>query len=192
MPATLSEDFENELIRTFGSPYNPMLWVHLYALARMGLCAANRSRFVEIVAGADFLQLAGLGSDALVAWRSFAGCVRLLGERDTQDTFKAQVRQFAQALSDRYKGDETPINANAANERARRLNELLEACIIFSRSDDVAQAYDSAAELFLSVAAVWKTARMSIRRALEVMYDESRISENASVWNALVRLRAQT
>ncbi|ONS84944.1 hypothetical protein A8E36_01830 [Burkholderia cenocepacia] len=193
LPAMLSEDFENELIRAFeSSPYNPMLWVHLYALARMGLCAANRSRFVEIVAGADFLQLVGLGLDGLVAWRSFAGCVRFLGESDTQDNFKAQVRQFAQALSDRYKGDETPINVNAANERARRLNELLEACITFSRSDDIAQAYDSAVELFLSVAAVWKTARMSIRGALEVMYDESRISENASVWNALVHLRAQT
>ncbi|WP_124816225.1 tetratricopeptide repeat protein [Burkholderia cepacia] len=193
LPATLSEDFENELIRAFeSSPYNPMLWVHLYALARMGLCAANRSRFIEIVAGADFVQLAGLGSDGLVAWRSFAGCVRLLGESDTQETFKTQVRQFAQVLSDRYKGDETPINVNVANDRARRLNELLEACVTFSRSDDVAQAYDSAAELFLSVAAVWKTARTSIRAALEVMYDESRISENASVWNALVRLRAQT
>ncbi|MFM0283164.1 hypothetical protein P0D75_34680, partial [Paraburkholderia sediminicola] len=73
-----------------------------------------------------------------------------------------------------------------------KLNELLEACITFSRSDDTALAYASIAELFTGIAAVWRAARVTICRTLETIYDESRISDNGAVWNALVRLRAQT
>jgi hypothetical protein len=193
LPETLSEDFEKELIQGFeSSPENPMLWVHLYTLTRMGLRAATRQRFVEIVAGARLLQLAAVGTEALIAWRCFAGCVKHLGENETQASFRTQVQELAKALSDRYETDKTSININAEDERAKRLNELLEACITFSRSDDVALAYSSVAELFSQVADEWKPARTAIRRTLESVYDESRISDNSAVWRALVRMRAQT
>ncbi|MDR6478181.1 hypothetical protein J2778_005686 [Paraburkholderia graminis] len=193
LPSTLSEEFENELIQAFEtSTDNPMLWVHLYTLARMGLSAANRHRFVEIVANARLISLAELGADVLIAWRCFAGCVRLLGNRDTQAAFPEQLLQLAQALGDRFKGNGTAVNVDGIDERARKLNELLEACITFSRNDDIALAYASIADLFTGVAAVWGTARMTICRTLETMYDGSRISDNGAVWNALVRLRAQT
>jgi hypothetical protein len=193
LPATLAEDFERELINAIKSaPGNPMVWIHLYTLTRMGLSAANHHHFVEIVANARLTPLAELGTDVLIAWRSLAGCVRLLGDDRTRNAFKAQFVLLAESLADRYKGSERPFNVDEEDERARRLNELLEACITFSRCDDIAQAYGSIAELFVGVADVWKAARPTIRKALETIFDESRISENGAVWNALVRLRAQT
>jgi hypothetical protein len=128
----------------------------------------------------------------LIAWRSFAGCVSLLGDGETHATFKAQLLQLAEALSERYKVSETPINVEGDDERAPRLNELLEACITFSRSDDITQAYESIAELFLGVAMVWRAARETVCRTLETIHDDSQIGDNWAVWNALVRLRAQT
>ncbi|MFM0284617.1 hypothetical protein P0D75_42070, partial [Paraburkholderia sediminicola] len=119
LPSTLSEDFENELIQAFEtSTDNPMLWVHLYTLARMGLSAANRQRFVEIVANARLISLAELGTDVLIAWRCFAGCVRLLGNGDTQAAFTAQLLQLAEALGDRFKGNGTSVNVDGEDERA--------------------------------------------------------------------------
>ncbi|WP_322104854.1 tetratricopeptide repeat protein [Paraburkholderia sp. J41] len=193
LPATISEDFEQELIKGFeSSPENPMLWVHLYTLTRMGLRAATRQRFVEIVAGANLIQLAAVQTEALIAWRCFAGCVKLLGECETQTSFRSQVFELAKNLSDRYEEDKTSIVIDGEDERAKRLNELLEACITFSRSDDVALAYSNVAELFSQVAAAWKPAKTAIRRTLESIYEESRISDNSAVWNAQIRLRAQT
>jgi len=192
-PPSVPEDFENELLNAFPTaPCNPMLWVHLNTLARMGLRAATRQRLVELVANVQLLGLAELEDDFLIAWRSVAGCVRLLGDSATRETFKAQLLQLAKTLNDRFKRNQTPINVDAKDERGRRLNELLESCIAFSRDDDIAQAYANISELLIGVAAVWGTARAAICRTLETIYDESRMSENGAVWNALVRVRAQT
>jgi hypothetical protein len=193
LPATLAEDFERELTSAIESaPGNPMVWIHLYTLTRMGLSATNLHHFVEIVANAHLTPLAEVGTEELIAWRCLAGCVRLLGDDHAQKSFKVQLLLLAESLSDRYKGNERPLNVDGEDERARTLNELLEACITFSRSDDIVQAYDSIAELFTGVADVWKATRPTICKALETIYDESRISENGAVWNALIRLRAQT
>lgn len=192
LPPALSENFESELIKALETaPSNPMVWLHLYTLTRMGLSAINRRRFVKIVEKAQLMPLAELEADVLIAWRSLAGCVRLLGNGEAQIAFKAQLLKLAGALSERYKGAAASINVDGDDERARRLNELLEACITFSRSDDVAQAYEDIAELFLGVATVWKAARATISRTLETIYDDSEISDTGAIWNALVRLRAQ-
>jgi hypothetical protein len=192
LQTTLAEDFERELIGAIESaPGSPIVWIHLYTLAGMGLTAANHQSFVEIVANAQLTPLTDLGTDVLIAWRSLAGCVRLLGDDHTQKAFKAQFLLLAESLADRYKSNEQPINFDGEDERARRLNELLEACITFSRGDDIARAYASIDELFAGVAEVWKAATPTICKTLETLYDESRISDNGAVWNALVRLRAQ-
>jgi hypothetical protein len=121
----LAEDFESELIHAIAStPENPMVWLHLYTLTRMGLSAANHSRFVEIVADARLTPLAGLEGEVLIAWRSLAGCVRLLGDDQTRIAFKTQFLFLAESLAERYKGEDTSIRIEGGDERAQKLNEL--------------------------------------------------------------------
>ncbi|MDR5813844.1 hypothetical protein QCE62_09625 [Caballeronia sp. LZ033] len=191
LPLTLSNDFEIELIQAFEvDPDNPMLWVHLHTLARMGLSAANHQRFTEIVSKARITSLVGIGTEVIMAWRCIAGCVRLFGDADNQKSFREQLLQLAGALNDRYKTKETPINLDKEDERAIRLNELLVTCMTISRSDDVAQAFSDVTDLFVEVAVAWRAARTTIFKTLEAVYEQSRIIDSGAAWNALVKLRS--
>ncbi|WP_157658124.1 tetratricopeptide repeat protein [Burkholderia ubonensis] len=193
IPPGLAEHFEDELLRAFETtPDSGMPWIHLYSLARMGLRAANRQRFVDVVSMVQLSRFSELDDAALIAWRAIAGCVNLLGDSSTRGTFQTQLIQLAKTLNDRFELNETPINLDAKDERARRLSELVEACILFCRGDDVAQAYGNVGELLSDVATVWSTARSAVCRTLEIIYDESRLADNSAIWNSLMHVRAQT
>jgi hypothetical protein len=197
LPASLAkieeegQAFELEILQSIDTDNTrPMPWVHLYALARLGLRPASLPLATQVMSAVRLINLANLTGQQLAAWRSVAGCMHRLADEQTRTAFRGQFIELANFLAERHRLEETPIGFDGLDDRSRELAELVEAAVLFCRRDDMAEAYAGLADILWNIAVVWPTARQAIRRLLEHVYDEARLAESASLWAAIVNLRA--
>lgn len=185
------EAFERDLLRSIEADnLKPMPWIHLYALARLGLRPTSLALASNVMSRVQLLDLANLTGQELVAWRSVAGCMLHLADERTRTAFVDQFSELATALSERHKGDETAIGFESTDDRGKQLAELIEAAVLLCRRDDMCAAYEALSKILWNIAVVWPTSRQAICKLTETVYDESRLSESASLWSTIVNLRA--